>query len=110
MNHERPPTAFELKVYEATRCIPRGKVSTYRLIGKSISCKSSQAVGQALRRNPFAPKVPCHRVIASTLTIGGFAGERDGAEIKRKLKLLGMEGVQFIDGRLAEPERVHRFH
>jgi methylated-DNA-[protein]-cysteine S-methyltransferase len=105
----RPPTTFEEKVYEATSCIPRGKVSTYRLIGQSIGCKSSQAVGQALRRNPFAPKVPCHRVIASSLTIGGFGGERDGAEIKRKLRLLDEEGVRFVDGRLADCERVHRF-
>ena len=105
----RPPTAFEEKVYEATGCIPRGKVSTYGLIGKSIGCKSSQAIGQALRRNPYAPKVPCHRVIATSLTIGGFAGERDGAEIKRKLRMLGEEGVQFVDGKLADPRRVHRF-
>lgn len=105
----RPPTAFEEKVYEATSCIPRGKVSTYRLIGKSIGCKSSQAIGQALRRNPFAPRVPCHRVISSGLTIGGFAGERDGAEIRRKLKLLGDEGVQFVDGKLADRRRLHTF-
>lgn len=104
----RKPTAFERKVYEATSRIPRGKVSTYGLIGKSIGCRSSQAVGQALKRNPFAPKVPCHRVIASTLTIGGFSGERGGAEIRRKLKMLGDEGVRFVGGRLAEPGRVHR--
>ena len=79
------------------------------MIGKSIGCKSSQAIGQALRRNPYAPKVPCHRVIATSLTIGGFAGERDGAEIKRKLRMLGEEGVQFVDGKLADPRRVHRF-
>ncbi len=109
MNRERPPTAFEERVYEATCQIPRGKVSTYGLIGRSIGCGSSQAVGQALRRNPRAPRVPCHRVIASSLTIGGFDGERDGAKITRKLKMLGAEGVRFIDGRLADPERVHRF-
>ena len=106
---DRPPTAFEEKVYEATSCIPRGKVSTYRLIGKSIGCNSSQAIGQALRRNPRAPFVPCHRVISTSLMIGGFSGERAGAEIARKLKLLAAEGVQFIDGKLVDPERVHRF-
>lgn len=106
----RPPTPFEEKVYEATTCIPRGKVSTYRLIGKSIGCGSSQAIGQALRRNPHAPKVPCHRVISSNLTIGGFAGERDGAEIQRKLKLLGDEGVHFdAEGKLIDPARLHSF-
>jgi methylated-DNA-[protein]-cysteine S-methyltransferase len=109
MKYERPPTSFEEKVYAATRRIPRGRVSTYRLIGKFIKCASSQAVGQALRRNPFAPQVPCHRVIASSLTIGGFSGARDGVEIKRKLKLLDVEGVQFIKGKLADPNRVHHF-
>jgi len=104
----RKPTAFEHKVYDATSRIPRGKVSTYGLIGEFIGCGSSQAVGQALKRNPFAPRVPCHRVIASSLTIGGFAGERGGAEIKRKLKMLAAEGVRFVDGRLAEPARLHR--
>lgn len=105
----RKPTAFEQKVYDATSRIPRGKVSTYGLIGKAIGCGSSQAVGQALMRNPFAPKVPCHRVIASSLAIGGFAGERGGAEIRRKLRMLAAEGVRFADGRLADPGCVHRF-
>jgi methylated-DNA-[protein]-cysteine S-methyltransferase len=67
-------------------------------------------VGQALRRNPFAPEVPCHRVIAADLTIGGFAGRRQGREIVRKQALLAAEGVRFTRaGRLAEPERLYRF-
>ncbi len=102
-------TAFQQKVYDATSRIPRGRVSTYALIGKAIGCMSAQAVGQALKRNPFAPKVACHRVISSALTVGGFFGERTGTEIARKLKMLAAEGVQFVDGKLADPQRVHRF-
>lgn len=110
MELDRPPTPFEEKVYEATSCIPRGKVSTYALIGKSIGCKSSQAIGQALRRNPRAPFVPCHRVISSTLSIGGFSGERSGSEVDRKRKLLEAEGVLFDEnGKLMDERRVHRF-
>ena len=67
------------------------------------------AVGQALRRNPFAPEVPCHRVIASDLTIGGFGGHRQGNAIARKLRMLAAEGVRFRNGRLADPGRVFYF-
>jgi methylated-DNA-[protein]-cysteine S-methyltransferase len=91
---EREPTAFELKVYDAVRMIPRGKVSTYALVAKAIGCRSNQAIGQALKRNPFAPEMPCHRVISTTLRIGGFSGQREGAEIDRKRGLLVKEGVK----------------
>ena len=105
----RKTTAFEQKVYDAISRIPLGRVSTYAEVGKSIGCKSSQAIGQALRRNPFAPQVPCHRVISSSLTIGGFFGKRSGTEIARKIKMLATEGVQFLNGKLADPQLLHRF-
>ncbi len=72
------PTDFESRVYRTISRIPRGRVSTYKIVAARLHCGSCQAVGQALRRNPFAPKVPCHRVIASDLTLGGFAGHRSG--------------------------------
>ena len=59
------PTSFQMKVYKATSRIPRGKVATYGWVARQIGCRSAQAVGGALRVNPFAPKVPCHRVVAS---------------------------------------------
>lgn len=102
-------TAFQRRVYEATKRIPRGKVTTYALLAGAIGCASSRAVGQALRRNPFAPRVPCHRVIRSDLTLGGFAGETDGAKVARKRRLLAAEGVRFEQGRLAEPDRLFAF-
>ena len=68
-------TLFESHVYLLCSQIPLGKVSTYRLLGKSLECSCSQAIGQALKRNPFAPSpVPCHRVIKTDLDIGGFNG------------------------------------
>jgi methylated-DNA-[protein]-cysteine S-methyltransferase len=66
-------------------------------------------VGQALKVNPFAPEVPCHRVISSSLSLGGFQGERTGAAIERKRQLLSSEGVFFAAGLLAEPGRVYCF-
>jgi len=103
---EHPITPFQRQVYEAVRQIPKGRVMTYQGLARAIGCKSCQAVGQALKRNPFAPAVPCHRVIKSDLTLGGFAGARHGEEIDRKLALLAGEGVLFVDGHLQEPERV----
>ncbi|MFZ4766663.1 MAG: MGMT family protein [Roseimicrobium sp.] len=92
---KRELTAFEQRVYALVRTIPRGKVTTYAHVAKTISCGSHQAIGQALKRNPFAPEVPCHRVISSTRTLGGFNGQREGAELTRKRALLEAEGVQF---------------
>lgn len=102
-------TEFQSRVYEALRRVPRGKVTTYGLLARAVGCGSSRAVGQALRRNPFAPRIPCHRVIASDLTIGGFSGKRAGVHIMRKLALLRAEGVQFERGRLANRSRLFVF-
>jgi methylated-DNA-[protein]-cysteine S-methyltransferase len=95
-------------VYVAVRRIPRGRVATYGGVAAAIGCGSARAVGQALRRNPFAPRVPCHRVIASDITLGGFDGARAGAELARKERLLAAEGVVFRNGRLLDRDRLHR--
>lgn len=102
-------TPFQKRVYDATRRIPRGKVSTYGLIARAIGSASPRAVGQALRRNPFAPAVPCHRVIAGDLTIGGFGGAAAGAKIRRKTAMLAREGVRFDSGSLADTARLFTF-
>lgn len=104
-----PVTPFQERVYAAVRLIPTGKVATYKGVADFLGCRAPRAVGQALKVNPFAPQVPCHRVIAANLTLGGFQGEREGAAIERKRRLLAREGVQFIAGRLAEPGRVFSF-
>jgi methylated-DNA-[protein]-cysteine S-methyltransferase len=102
-------TKFRAQVYAATRKIPRGSVTTYALLAKAIGCGSPRAVGQALRHNPFAPEVPCHRVIRRDLTIGGFNGATDGPLIRKKLRLLREEGVEFQEGRLREAKRIWKF-
>lgn len=88
-------TEFQRKVYLALLDVPRGTTITYRELGAKIGCRSAQAIGQALRRNPFAPDVPCHRVIRSDGTIGGFHGMCEGEQIARKLQLLQEEGVEI---------------
>jgi methylated-DNA-[protein]-cysteine S-methyltransferase len=100
-------TRFQRRVYQALREVPRGRVTTYALLARRVGCGSARAVGQALRRNPFAPAVPCHRVIASDLKIGGFQGERGGTAVAKKMQLLAAEGVKFRNGRLEDPGRLH---
>jgi methylated-DNA-[protein]-cysteine S-methyltransferase len=103
------PTQFQKKVYTALRRIPRGRVTTYKLLAEYPACRSCRAVGQALKRNPYAPAVPCHRVIASDLTPGGFMGRHGGVALRRKLELLALEGIRFHAGKLAEPGRLFMF-
>jgi methylated-DNA-[protein]-cysteine S-methyltransferase len=88
-------TDFRKKVYLALLTVPVGNVVTYAILGSMINCRCAQAIGQALKNNPYAPEVPCHRVIRTDLTIGGFSGETSGKHIQRKLKLLEKEGVLF---------------
>ncbi|KIW39981.1 uncharacterized protein PV06_08540 [Exophiala oligosperma] len=97
-------TEFQERVYTSLLAIPRGKVCSYGALAKSLST-SPRAVGGALRNNPFAPEVPCHRVIASDGHVGGFMGDWQKAPSTinqtKKLDLLAKEGVYFDDqGRL----------
>jgi methylated-DNA-[protein]-cysteine S-methyltransferase len=92
---QKPLTAFQIRTLEALCQVPKGKVTTYKYLAMKINCGSQQAVGQALRRNPYAPTVPCHRVVSHSLGLGGFGGARDGPKLEKKRKLLEEEGVQF---------------
>ena len=84
-------TEFQRRVYLALLDVPPGETISYGELARRRGCRSAQAVGQALRRNPFAPDVPCHRVIAADGTPGGFHGQRSGAMIEKKLALLQQE-------------------
>lgn len=84
-------TPFQRRVYLALLDIHRGQTITYAELARRIGCRSAQAVGQALKRNPFAPEVPCHRVVAAGGSLGGYNGQRDGEELERKRQLLEAE-------------------
>lgn len=114
---KHPISSFANAVYALTQDIPAGYVTTYGAMAKVLN-SSPRAVGQALRRNPFAPTVPwyafslisvfillqfhsnpvlsvlSHRVIAQS-GLGGFFGAIDGYQLERKMKLLRSEGVQL---------------
>ena len=84
-------TKFQLKVWNHLKTIPKGTVKTYKQVAIAIkSPKSARAVANACGRNPYAPKIPCHRVIRSDGGLGGYSG-RGG--IKTKLRLLKSEKV-----------------
>lgn len=84
-------TEFQRRVYLELLRVPKGETITYGELARRIGCRSAQAVGQALRRNPFAPDVPCHRVIAADGSLCGFNGKRTGEMIEKKRKLLEAE-------------------
>ena len=69
-------TPFQRRVYIELLSIPAGTTITYGELAQRIGCRSAQAVGQALKRNPFAPEVPCHRVVAANGSLGGYFGQR----------------------------------
>ena len=84
-------TKFQLKVWKYLKKIPKGKVKTYKQVAIAINNpKSARAVANACAKNPYAPKIPCHRVIRSDGSVGGYSG-RGG--IKKKLRLLKSEKV-----------------
>ncbi|GEM_PF-75987 len=87
-------TEFQRKVYLEALNIPRGETITYGELAKRIGCRSAQAVGQALRKNPFAPEVPCHRVLAADGSLHGYNGQTEGEMIAKKLRLLREEGYK----------------
>ena len=80
-------TDFQKRVWQALLPIPYGETISYGEIAKMVDCRSAQAVGQAVGRNPIALIIPCHRVIAAHGKIGGY---EYGTEIKKKL--LELEG------------------
>ena len=96
---------FSEKVYKFTSLVPRGKVATYSALAAAIgSPRAVRAVGNALNKNPFAPKVPCHRIIRSSGEIGGFAGG-----CAKKTRLLKIEGVIVRAGRVSLRDYAYDF-
>ncbi len=96
---------FYDEVYELCKKIPKGKVSTYKEIGKAMNSRAYRAVGQALRNNPYAPIVPCHRVLNSKGELYGFNGKMNNKNLKDKEKLLLKEGVKVKNNKVIDFEK-----
>lgn len=81
--------SFPQQVYRLTARVPKGRVTTYSRLARALGRPgAARAVGNALNRNPYAPQVPCHRVVRADGTIGGFASGS-----LRKRAILRKEGV-----------------
>ena len=84
-------TKFQLKVWKYIKTIKKGQIKTYLEVAKAINEPNAvRAVANAIGKNPHAPKIPCHRVIRSDGTLGGYSGS---GGIKTKKKLLKSEGI-----------------
>jgi methylated-DNA-[protein]-cysteine S-methyltransferase len=103
-------SSFSERCYEILRTVPRGKVTTYKALAQALGTRAYRAVGSAMRCNPYAPQVPCHRVVCSDGNIGGYSGG-----LAKKIALLKGEGIEVLEGKvqdlkhvLVRPKRRHR--
>ena len=79
-------TKFQIKVWKYLKTIPKGQIRTYLEVAKAINRpKAVRAVANAIGKNPYAPKIPCHRVIRSDGDLGGYSGP-GGIKAKKTIK------------------------
>ena len=79
-------TKFQIKVWKYLKTIPKGQIRTYLEVAKAIKRpKAVRAVANAVGKNPYAPKIPCHRVIRSDGNLGGYSGP-GGTKTKKTTK------------------------
>ncbi len=84
-------TKFQVIVWKYLKSIPKGQTRTYKEVAKAIKRPLSyRAVANAIAKNPYSPLIPCHRVIKSDGSIGGYSGK---GGVKTKVKLLKSEGI-----------------
>ena len=95
-------TSFQSQCYKALKQIPSGKVISYSGLAEMVGRpKAHRAVGNAMNNNPFAPEVPCHRVVKSNGDLGGFSSGS-----RRKIKRLQEEGVKVVDNKIVDFESI----
>lgn len=89
------------QVYNLTLKVPKGRVTTYKIIGQKLGTCGYRAIGQILNKNPNVPKVPCHRVVFSDGTLGGY---KFGAN--KKKQLLQKEGIIIRNNKIVNFDKV----
>lgn len=90
-----PGMSFQQKVWAITARIPPGKVATYADLARQLGTNAYRAVGQAMHHNPYAPTIPCHRVVGSDGKLTGYA-----RGLEKKTAMLQNEGVQVRSGKV----------
>jgi methylated-DNA-[protein]-cysteine S-methyltransferase len=86
---------FTEKCYKLLKTVPKGRVTTYKDLANALGCNAVRAVGTAMRKNPYAPEVPCHRVVYSDGRVGPYSAN---GGIPQKISFLAQEGVEVKDG------------
>jgi len=98
---------FNEKVLELCKKIPRGRVTTYKIIAGKLKTKAYRAVGTALKNNNQPIIIPCHRVINSNGSLGGYQGKLSNPN---KIELLNKEGTEIKNDKIVEFEKcLHRY-
>ena len=86
-------TKFQIKVWSYLRSIKKGEIRTYSEVSKAIGRpRAVRAVANAIAKNPYPVLIPCHRVIRSNGSLGGYSGK---GGLKMKLRLLKKEGISL---------------
>src|SRR3954469_6158026 len=101
--HMSDGMAFNEKIWALCARVPKGYVTTYGELARAIGSKGYRAVGNAMNKNPYAPGVPCHRVVGSDGKLTGFAGG-----LPKKVQLLADEGIEVKDQRV-DMSRMFKF-
>ena len=102
------PNSFNEKIYNLLKNVPKGKVTTYKILAEAAGTKAYRTVGRAMNKNPYGilncrgkNMVPCHRVVASNGNLHGFAHG-----LKKKKELLEKEGVNINDNKIVGFEKM----
>jgi len=98
------PDGFSVRIFNALRMIPSGRVSTYSdLAGYAATKKHARAAASVLKKNPDPPHIPCHRIVRKDASLGGYSAP---GGVRRKKELLMKEGIQIRGGRVSDFEKV----
>ena len=93
--------SFAQNCYLILKRVPKGRVTTYKSVAHALKTKAYRAVGNAMNKNPYAPIVPCHRVVCSDGSLGGFA-----FGTSRKIAILKKEGVSVKNNKIANFQKI----
>lgn len=89
------------QIYHLVSKIPKGKITTYKILAEKLGIKSPQLVGKILYNNQEPVTIPCHRVVRSNRKIGGYK-----LGIKKKVELLCGEGIKIRDNKIVNFENI----
>jgi methylated-DNA-[protein]-cysteine S-methyltransferase len=100
---------FTNQCYELLKKIPKGRVTTYKIIAEKLGKKCYRLIGQIMAKNPNAPKVPCHRVVKSDGQIGGYMGSLK-SKTNKKIELLKQENVAVDNNKIVDfKQKIYHF-